>query len=117
METNQRSSVQLPRGPQAPDTLGVGELPKTLTTSVELSQVETKGLLALVRILKATGAGWATEAQWRSFGTRDHPDYQVRAFRIPDLVAKGVVEMETCAFNAIRYGAEPAPMAIYRPKL
>jgi hypothetical protein len=98
------------------DTVGVTALPDDLSTA-KLTQVEIKAALALLRVLKATGADWATETQWRAFADRDREAFRIRGFRIPELVEKGAVEVQTAVFHAARNGVDSAPLPIYRLNL
>lgn len=110
-------SVSFPRyNPNSEDKLGVTALPDDLSTA-KLTQVEVKACLALLRLLTATGADWATETQWRAFADRDHETYRIRSFRIPELVEKGAIEVQSAAFHAARNGAVSQPLPIYRLNL
>lgn len=82
-----------------------------------LTATEIKALAHLRTLLTAAGADWATETQWRSYCDRPQLkiDDKARGFRIPDLLEKGAIEMSNAVFHAPRYGADPAPLAIYRP--
>jgi len=108
-------SVAFPKIEQGEDVLGVGEenLPANLSTA-KLTQVELKAVVGLLRLLKSTGADWATETQWRAFCDRDHDRFRVRGFRIPEMVEKGAIESQSAVFHAARYGAESQPLPIFR---
>lgn len=111
------SSVSFPKIEDKADALGVDRLPDDLSTA-KLTNVEVKASLALLRLLKSTGADWATETQWRAFADRDHSDYRIRGFRIPELVEKGAVEQQTAVFHAARSGSDASqPLAIFRINL
>lgn len=107
------SSVSFPKINEREDTVGVTELPEGVSTT-GLTNTEVKACYGLARVLAASGAGWVTETQWRSFADRDIEKFRVRGFRIPDLVAKGAIEESTALFHAARNGQEAAPLAIYR---
>lgn len=106
-------SVSFGKIPEAEDTLSTTGLPDHLTT-VGMTNTEIKACVGLARVMEASGAGWVTETQWRSFADRDLTKHRVRGFRIPELLAKGAVEETTALFHAARNGQEAAPLPIYR---
>lgn len=106
-------SVSFGKLPEAEDTLSTTGLPDHLTT-VGMTNTEIKACVGLARVMEASGAGWVTETQWRSFADRDLAKHRVRGFRIPELLAKGAVEETTALFHAARNGQEAAPLPIYR---
>ncbi|USN14325.1 hypothetical protein PAPPERLAPAPP_00890 [Brevundimonas phage vB_BpoS-Papperlapapp] len=106
-------SVSFGKLPEAEDTLTATALPAHLTT-VGMTNTEIKACVGLARVMEASGAGWVTETQWRSFADRDLAAHRVRGFRIPELVAKGAVEEASALFHAARNGQEAAPLPIYR---
>lgn len=89
------------------------EFPEHLSID-KFTIVEVRATLALIRALNATGAEWITETQWRAWATAEHTDYQVRGFRIPELINKGVLEETSALFHAPKYGAPAAPLPLYR---
>lgn len=80
----------------------------------KLTNVESRALLSMMRALEATGAEWITETQWRAWAAAETSDYNVRAFRIPELLAKGMIEETSALFHAPKYGAPPAPLPVFR---
>lgn len=106
-------SVSFPKIEQPADQIGIDTLPEHLTT-VGMTNTEIKACLTLMRVMKVSGAAWISETQWRSFADRDHTEYRVRGFRIPELLAKGAVEESSALFHAARHGQEAAPLPIYR---
>ncbi|AXQ68583.1 hypothetical protein HOU00_gp044 [Caulobacter phage CcrPW] len=88
------------------------------TTEVVLTPPELLALEWLKTFHKDTGAEWSTEAQWRAYADRPTitPDAnRARGFRIPPMLAKGVIEMTTANIHIARYGVQPDPVALYRP--
>lgn len=127
--TTPRNYSGLAGGPTPAGTPGTIQRPQLKTTdplsdvrlpdtfdATDLTSIEFKACMALARVQAKTGAGWVTERQWRAFAVSDHADHSVRGFRLPELVAKGVVEVESALFHAQVPGQVPQPLAIYRIK-
>lgn len=98
------------------------ELPDDLKTlaSADLNQAEIKAMIWLVRLLKETGAEWASEAQWRTYADRPiiQPEYErARGFRIPEMVEKGAIVSTTAVVQVARNGIYNDPTILYRPNL
>lgn len=84
----------------------------------ELNQVEIKAMVWINRLVSETGAVWVSEQQWRGFADRPNhkPETErARGFRIPEMLAKGVIEMTTAAFHTPRNGVHCDPVLLYRP--